>query len=67
VTIINSVLVGAFAGILASQALEMNPNGSVAIGLGGIFLGFFLQGLFSTKAIRQVVAGMEVRFQGEEA
>lgn len=62
VTVINSVLIGAFAGILAAGVLNVNTSWVIAIGIIGMILGFLLQAIYSGSVAMKVSKNIEVRF-----
>jgi hypothetical protein len=65
VTAINSILVGVFAGILASGALKVSSGVSVVVGIAGLVLAFGIQAFYSTKLGARIAESMEVRFPVE--
>jgi hypothetical protein len=68
VAIVNSVLLGAFAGILTGGLFDIGWSSVIVIGVLAIILGFGLQLGYSATIALRFSRGMEIRFpsQGEQ-
>ncbi len=62
VAVLNSIVAGAFAGILAAGVLTLDALPSIVTGVGGMILAFLLQGLFGAAMGKRIERAMEVRF-----
>jgi membrane protein DedA with SNARE-associated domain len=66
VIVINSILAGAFAGILAFIGLNLSVNGAVVVGVVGMFLGLGLQFVVGAFVGLKFSRSMEFRFPSPE-